>query len=151
MPKAKYDWPSLHTEFLDSEYDEVTSFFKRKWIAYNRHTQKQTKWWTKEKQEMKNKAMIDATENILKKTTKNLEIPMEQLTIAKRNAVIMVMNKIKEMNDDKKNPPDLNDLERIIKILRTEMWLPITYSKNENLNMEKFEWINIIWKAPNEE
>jgi hypothetical protein len=55
------------------------------------------------------------------------------------------------MKEDEKNPLDLTDLERIIKIIRTEMWLPNTYSKNENLNMEKFEWINIIRKAPDEE
>jgi hypothetical protein len=39
---------------------------------------------------------------------------------------------------------DLTDLERTIKIIRTEMWLPTTYSKNENMNTEKIEWIHIV-------
>jgi hypothetical protein len=39
---------------------------------------------------------------------------------------------------------DMQDLERTIRILRTEMWLPTTYSKNENMNTEKIEWIHII-------
>ena len=86
---------------------------------------------------MKNKAMVDATENALKKMTKDLEIPMEQLTIAKTNAVIKVINKMQAM--DKVENTDLNDLDKIIKILRTEMGLPITYSKNENTNIDKIE------------
>jgi hypothetical protein len=46
---------------------------------------------------------------------------------------------------------DMSDLERSIKILRTEMWLPTTYSKNENMNLEKIEWIHIVmWGNPNE-
>jgi hypothetical protein len=60
---------------------------------------------------------------------------MEQLSIAKKNAVTKV---IKMMMDDKK-PLDVADIERVVKIIRTEMGLPNTYSKNENLNMEKFE------------
>jgi hypothetical protein len=39
---------------------------------------------------------------------------------------------------------DITDLERTIKIIRTEMWLPTTYSKNENMNTEKIEWIHIV-------
>lgn len=31
------------------------------------------------------------------------------------------------------------DSERIIRILRTEMWLPNTYSRNENINEERQE------------
>jgi hypothetical protein len=44
---------------------------------------------------------------------------MEQLLIAKKNAVIKMINKM--MKEDEKNPLDLTDLERIIKIIRTEM------------------------------
>jgi hypothetical protein len=58
---------------------------------------------------------------------------MEQLTIAKKNAVVKVIQKM--MGNDL----DMADMERAIKILRTEMGLPNTYSKNENLNTEKIE------------
>jgi hypothetical protein len=49
------------------------------------------------------------------KQAKELEIPMDQLTIAKKNAVVKVIQKM--MNKDL----DMPDLERTIKILRTEM------------------------------
>jgi hypothetical protein len=44
---------------------------------------------------------------------------------------------------------NMHDLDRTIRILRTEMWLPVTYTKSENLNIEKVEWIHIImWAKP---
>ena len=152
MPKQKYNWTALHKEFLKSPIDEVKVFIETKYgqWKWNWTFNRNTRWWSKEKQEMKNKAMVDATENALKKMTKDLEIPMEQLTIAKTNAVIKVINKMQAM--DKVENTDLNDLDKIIKILRTEMGLPITYSKNENTNIDKIEWIHIIlWWAPTNE
>jgi hypothetical protein len=53
--------------------------------------------------------------------------------LAKKNAVVKVIQQM--MNSDL----DITDLERTIKILRTEMGLPTTYSKNENMNTEKIE------------
>lgn len=145
MPKQKYNYTKLKAEFLKSDFNEVKWFITDKWLRYNSERAKRTKWWAKEKQEIDERALIKATQNVLAKQTRELEIPMEQLSIAKKNAVIKVIQKMMEKD------LDLTDLERTIKIIRTEMWLPTTYSKNENLNMEKFEWINIVWKAPNEE
>lgn len=139
MPKQKYDWTDLKQKFLASDYVEVKSFLSDQWVPYNSKTKAFSKWWWKEKKANKNKALVVATENSIKKHAKSLEIPMDQLTIAKKNAVIKVINKMME------EELDLGDLERTIKIIRTEMWLPTTYSKNENLNMEKFEWIDIVW------
>ena len=148
MPRAKYNRQALKAEFLNSEYKDVAPFIKEK-IGKDtaKHTRiaTKTKWWAEEKQDLRNTALQDATKNALKKTTKELEIPMEQLTLAKKNAVVKVIQKM--MDKDL----DMSDLERTIKILRTEMWLPTTDSKNENLNMEKFEWIHIIWKWPEEQ
>ena len=53
MPRHKRDFKALKKEFFSSENDDVKSFFERNYNAYNRHIQKQTKWWTKEKQEHK--------------------------------------------------------------------------------------------------
>lgn len=58
---------------------------------------------------------------------------MEQLSKAKKNAVIKAINVM--MNEKL----SMSDSERIIRILRTEMWLPNTYSRNENINEEKAE------------
>lgn len=138
--KSKYDRPALKLEFMQSDIDEVQEFLRWKFgekLAKSNMKNK-CKWWTKEKQEMKEKILIKATQNVITKQAKELEIPMEQLTIAKKNAVVKVIQKM--MNTDL----DMSDLERSIKILRTEMWLPTTYSKNENMNLEKIEWIHIL-------
>ena len=139
MPKQKYNWTDLKSKFLNSDYAEVKGFLSDQWVPYNSKTKALTKWWWKEKKANDNKALEIATEESIKKHARSLEIPMDQLTIAKKNAVIKVINKMMEKD------LDLSDLERTIKIIRTEMWLPTTYSKNENLNMEKFEWIDIVW------
>ena len=85
------------------------------------------------KQEYNQKITQKALENALKKQAKELEIPMDQLSKAKKNAVIKAIN---VMMEDKLS---MADSERIIRILRTEMWLPNTYSRNENINEERQE------------
>ena len=138
MPKQKYDYNKIKMEFMQSDFDEVKWFIIDKWLIYNSWWTTRTKWWAKEKQKLKEKILAKATQNAINKQAKELEIPMEQLTIAKKNAVVKVIQKM--MNKDL----DLTDLERTIKIIRTEMGLPTTYSKNENMNTEKIEGIHIL-------
>lgn len=140
MPKQKHDYNALKLEFFQSDIDEVKVFIEHKYGKWKRSWSraKQTTGWSKEKQEYKNKILEKALMDNANKQAKWLEIPMEQLSIAKKNAVIKV---IKQMMD---KDLDLVDLERTIKIIRTEMWLPTTYSKNENMNTEKIEWIHIV-------
>ena len=133
MAKLKYDWAKLKLEFFQSDFDEIKSFFTDKWLTYNSEIRKRTNWWAKEKQEFKQKITEKALENALKKQAKELEIPMDQLSKAKKNAVIKAIN---VMMEDKLS---MADSERIIRILRTEMWLPNTYSRNENINEERQE------------
>ena len=133
MAKKKYDWYKLKLNFFQSDFDEVKSFFTDKWLTYNSEIRKRTNWWTKEKQDFKQKITEKALENSLKKQAKDLEIPMDQLAKAKKNAVIKAIN---VMMEDKLS---MADSERIIRILRTEMWLPNTYSRNENINEERQE------------
>ena len=142
MPKQKYDRPALKLEFFQSDTDEVFDFLKQKFgekLAKSSLKNK-TLWWSKDKQEYKNKIIEKALMDNANKQAKWLEIPMEQLSLAKKNAVIKVI----QMMMDKDNPLDISDMERTIKIIRTEMWLPTTYSKNENMNTEKIEWIHIV-------
>lgn len=138
MPRQKYNYTKLKAEFIKSDFDEVKSFITHKWLKYNAERGRRTKGWAKEKQENDNKALIKATEDAIAKKANALEIPMEQLTLAKKNAVVKVIQKMM------KKDLDMQDLERTIRILRTEMWLPTTYSKNENMNTEKIEWIHIL-------
>lgn len=140
MPKQKYDWTKLKLEFLESDVDEVQEFLRRKFgeSLAKSNMKNKCKWWTKDKQRMKEQVLARATEKSINKQAKDLEIPIDQLTLAKKNAVVKVIQQM--MNSDL----DITDLERTIKILRTEMGLPTTYSKNENMNTEKIEWIHII-------
>ena len=132
MAKQKYDWAKLKLEFFQSDYDDVKSFLNTKWMLW-KVSSRWTNWWAKEKQEFKQKILDRALENNIKKQAKDLEIPMDQLSKAKKNAVIKAIN---VMMEDKLS---MADSERIIRILRTEMWLPNTYSRNENINEEKAE------------
>ena len=138
----KYDWNKLKLEFFKSDYDDIAPFIEQtlgQKTAKNGTIARNTKWWDKEKKEYKNWILEKALLLNANKQAKELEIPMEQLWMAKRNAVIKVIQQM--MNKDM----DINELERTIKIIRTEMWLPTTYSKNENLNTDKIEWIHIVW------
>lgn len=137
MPKRKYDLSELKLDYLTWDYESVNSFLIQKWLK-TKINWKDVKWWDKDKIKMKEKMLAKATQNVITKQAKELELPMEQLTIAKKNAVVKVIQKM--MGNDL----DMADMERAIKILRTEMGLPNTYSKNENLNTEKIEWIHIV-------
>lgn len=143
MPKQKYDYNKIKMEFMQSDFDEVKWFIIDKWLIYNSWWTTRTKWWAKEKQKLKEKILAKATQNAINKQAKELELPMEQLTIAKKNAVVKVIQKM--MGNDL----DMTDMERAIRILRTEMWLPNSYAKNENTNIDRIEWIHIVlWWNP---
>ena len=142
MPKRKYDLSELKLDYLTWDYESVNSFLIQKWLK-TKINWKDVKWWDKDKIKMKEKMLAKATQNVIAKQAKELELPMEQLTIAKKNAVVKVIQKM--MGNDL----DMADMERAIKILRTEMGLPNTYAKNENTNIDRIEWIHIVlWGNP---
>ena len=89
MAKQKYDWAKLKLEFFQSDYDDVKSFLNTKWMLW-KVSSRWTNWWAKEKQEFKQKILDRALENNIKKQAKDLEIPMEQLSKAKKNAVSLL-------------------------------------------------------------
>lgn len=140
MPKQKHDYNALKLEFFQSDIDEAKVFIEHKYGKWKRSWSRarQTTGRSKEKQEYKERIMEKALMINANKQAKELEIPIAQLSLAKKNAVIKVIKKMMEAD------LDLTDLERTIKIIRTEMWLPTTYSKNENMNTEKIEWIHIV-------
>ena len=107
-------------------------------MAYNSKNRENTKGRVKERKAVKEKVMNRAIERSITKQAKELEIPMNELTLAKKNAVAKVMQQILDKD------LDIKDLETSIKILRTEMGLPTSYSKNENTNIEKIEGIHIL-------
>ena len=142
MAKRKYDLADLKKEYLTWDFESVSAFIMQKWLK-NKINGKDFKWWDKDKKKLKEKALEKAIKKTVTKQANALEIPMEQLSLAKKNAVVKVIQQM--MNKDL----NMHDLDRTIRILRTEMWLPVTYTKSENLNIEKVEWIHIImWAKP---
>ena len=142
MAKRKYDLAELKKEYLTWDFESVSAFIMQKWLK-NKINGKDFKWWDKDKKKLKEKALEKAIKKTVTKQANALEIPMEQLSLAKKNAVVKVIQQM--MNKDL----NMHDLDRTIRILRTEMWLPVTYTKSENLNIEKVEWIHIImWAQP---
>lgn len=142
MAKRKYDLAELKKEYLTWDFESVSAFIMQKWLK-NKINGKDFKWWDKDKKKLKEKALEKAIKKTVTKHANALEIPIEQLSLAKKNAVVKVIQQM--MNKDL----NMHDLDRTIRILRTEMWLPVTYTKSENLNIEKVEWIHIImWAKP---
>ena len=142
MAKRKYDLAELKKEYLTWDFESVSAFIMQKWLK-NKINGKDFKWWDKDKKKLKEKALEKAIKKSVAKQANALEIPIEQLSLAKKNAVVKVIQQM--MNKDL----NMHDLDRTIRILRTEMWLPVTYTKSENLNIEKVEWIHIImWAKP---
>jgi hypothetical protein len=142
MAKRKYDLAELKKEYLTWDFESVSAFIMQKWLK-NKINGKDFKWWDKDKKKLKEKALEKAIKKTVTKQANALEIPIEQLSLAKKNAVVKVIQQM--MNKDL----NMHDLDRTIRILRTEMWLPVTYTKSENLNIEKVEWIHIImWAKP---
>lgn len=132
MAKQKYDWANLKLEFFKSDYDDVKSFLNTKWMLW-KVSSKRTNWWTKEKQDFKQKITKKALENALKKQAKELEIPMKQLATAKNNAIIKASDVMM------KEKLSISDSDKFVRMIRTEMGLPNSYTKNENINETRKE------------
>lgn len=127
--KQKYDWKDLKLQFFQSDIDEVKEFFQRKFNVYNRNIQQNTRGWTKEKQEYKEKILEKALERKAKEEAKNLEISTTQLKQAKKTVIWLLMKKLKQAIETE----DINvkEQERILKMIKTELWEPTNISKND--------------------
>lgn len=147
--KQKHNWDALKSEFLESEFYEVKAFLSQKWIKLNGWwIAKKTKGWWKDKQAMADRIINEAMELNVQKQAESLAIPMDTLKKAKNAAVARVMWMLakREWEDGKVEEIKLSiaDIERILRIIKTELGEPTTISKNENLNTEKIEWIHVL-------
>jgi len=129
MAKQKYDWKDLKLQFFQSEIDEVKEFFQRKFNVYNRNIQQNTRGWTKEKQAYKEKILQKALEKKMKEEAKNLEVSVDQLKKAKKTVILLLMKKIQQVIEWW----DINivEQERLLKMIKTELWEPTNISKND--------------------
>ena len=64
MPKQKRDYDKLKKEFMASKFTEVKQFIEDKWTRYNATRSKNTKWWAKEKRELKARAADKAIKKV---------------------------------------------------------------------------------------
>ena len=139
MPKQKYDWNKIKMEFMLSEFEEVAPFMKSKYnqdTAINKQVAKMTKWWWKEKQEYKQKIILKALEKQSDKDADSLTLDISFLAQSKNILVNNLINKLVEAWE----MWTVKEITKAIESIRTEMWLPTKYTKNDNINKEeKFE------------
>lgn len=146
--KSKYDRPALKLEFIESKYDEVESFFQDKFKTKTDWSiRKNTKWRTKEKQDMKAKIVEDAIKENAQKQVKELQIPLEDLMKWKKTILQLLLLQVsKYVKDSKSEDWTLNDVdvanaEKILRMFKTELWEPNTIWANYNMNANKVEWL----------
>jgi len=132
MPKQKRDWNKVKLEFIQSDFDEVKQFMQDKYNIYNWEIAKNTKGRTKDKVERKKKILEKALEKSAKKQADSLELTIEFLKKAKKNALIKIAKQI-TTND----LMSVKDLVRWLWTIKTELWEPTKITKNENMNKEE--------------
>lgn len=140
---VKYDLAELKQEYLASKFTSVQSFLRSKWIAEKINTIK-TKWWTKEKQELKARATDKAIKRVENKLAEKLEPSSEFLLWNINKAIELTAMKLDQMEE--KWNINVKDLNTIRSMNRIQNWQPTTYVKEEqdvNQNV-RLEWIHII-------
>jgi hypothetical protein len=144
MPKQKQDYSKLKKEFLASKYHEVKAFITDKWLSYNSDRTKRTKWWSKEKKELKAKATEKAIAKLEDKLAAKLEPSSEFLLWNINKAIELTARKLEQMEE--KDSINVKDLNTIWSMNRIQNWQPTTYVKEEsdvNQNI-RIEWIHIV-------
>ena len=150
MPKQKYDWERMKKEFVLSEYDEVKQFMQDKYKIYNGEIAKNTKWWTKYKLEYKQKMVSDALRKQMDKDSDSLTLDISFLAQSKNILVNNLIDKLLEAWVKW----TVKEITKAIESIRTEMWLPTKYTKNDNINKEEktelndeeMEALKTLWK-----
>lgn len=144
MPKQKQDYSKLKKEFFASKHNEVKSFITDKWLIYNSDWTKRTKWWAKEKKELKARATEKAIKQVWNKLAKQLEPSTEFLLWNIAKAIELTKVKLDQM--EAKGNINVKDLNTIRWMNRIQNWQPTTYVKEEsdvNQNI-RIEWIHIV-------
>jgi len=133
MGKQKYDWQKMKMEFILSEYDEAKSFMQEKYKIYNWEVAKNVKGWWKAKQEYKQKIVLKALEKQSDKDADSLTLDISFLAQSKNILVNNLINKLLEAWE----MWTVKEITKAIESIRTEMWLPTKYTKNDNINKEE--------------
>lgn len=146
MPKQKRDYEKLKKEFMASKENEVKVFIEKKLGAWswNWNMSRNTKWWAKEKKELKARATDRAIKKAETKLAKQLEPSSEFLLWNINKAIELTAMKLDQMEE--KWNINVKDLNTIWSMNRIQNWQPTTYVKEEqdvNQNV-RLEWIHIF-------
>lgn len=135
MAKQKYDRPALKLEFFQSPIDETKGFIEAKWMTNDANVRKHTNWRWKEKKARKEKMIQKALEEQARKEAKSLEIPVGTLMKAKKMALTKIIKMVAEKD------LDMQDIERGLKNIKTELGEPTNIWSNYNFNKNKDDWV----------
>ena len=140
---VKYDLTELKQEYLASKFTSVQSFLRSKWIAEKINTIK-TKWWTKEKQELKARASNRALKKVETKLAQELEPSSEFLLWNINKAIELTAMKLDQMEE--KWNINVKDLNTIWSMNRIQNWQPTSYVKeDQDINQNvRIAWIQIV-------
>ena len=149
MQQTKYDYDALKKEYFDSEIDEIKSFWINKGLTYSSRVRMQTKWWGQEKKAHKEKLFEEYKEKQRKEMLKKYEVPIEQLLESKLATIGLLRKKLKffiDMKPEELGNMNMKELEKIRRMLKTELWEPTTIAKNEWKTEIQSSWplVNII-------
>lgn len=146
MPKQKRDYEKLKKEFMASKESEVKVFFESKYGQgkWNWTINKNTRWWSKEKKEIKARAADKAIKRVENKLADKLEPSSEFLLWNINKAIELTARKLEQMEE--KDAINVKDLNTIWSMNRIQNWQPTSYVKEDqdvNQNV-RLEWIHII-------
>ena len=144
--RQKHDWAALKVEFFESQFFDVLPFLVAKELAkkgkkLSSHTAEKTKGWGEEKRKWLEERARKKLDAISSEWDTRI-IP--QLRAAKTVAIQRILELIGAIrfSSEKKLPPiSLADLERAIRLIKTELGEPssLTASRVENIEEPAFE------------
>lgn len=148
MPKQKRDYEKLKKEFMASKFTEVKVFFESKYGQgkWNWTINKNTRWWSKEKKEIKARASDNAIKRVENKLTEKLEPSAEFLLWNINKAIELTAMKLDQMEE--KWNINVKDLNTIRSMNRIQNWQPTTYVKEEqdvNQNVRLASIQIVLW------
>ena len=146
MPKQKYDWIGLKTEFMKSNHESVSWFLYEKWIDLNTRTYSCSKWWAKEKKEFYNSIQKQVIEDYKQNLEKELIVDSEYLFKWKRAALYTMLTKLKEEGSNL----SIHELSKMLLMIDRELKNVKVLQTDENTSMSDEDWKLLNYKRSNQ-
>lgn len=105
---------------MADEEDEVKVVVGRLLGGWKKHYEKSTKGWRSEKEASKKRILDSVLKKKEKEEAKSLEIDVNELKKAKKASIKLLMKKISDIIEEDENV-NVKDIERIVKIIKTEL------------------------------